>query len=149
MLRTRNASAETIFDEFSRFVRDGSLGALEKLFPGDGLLVNIESIFLAAISLFAMINRAAIQEEIEGIGVMDHPTPRWILDLTTTLLFSVLRHWGEVYDDLDVFCDKVQTIGDGDRYSKGDIGRRDHLRIHAFGKETQFTFNLAPRAESG
>jgi Protein of unknown function (DUF3800) len=141
MLRTRDASAESIFDEFSRFVRDGNVDALEKLFPGDGLLVNLESNPLAAISLFAMINRTAIQEEIEGIRG-DGSTPSWILDLTTTSLFSVLRYWGEVHDDLEVFCDKSKPLETEIDILKAMIGRRDHLRMRMFGKETQFTFNL-------
>jgi hypothetical protein len=141
MLRTRNASAETIFEEFSKFAREGSVAALEKLFPTNGLIVNLESDPLAAISLFAMINRGAIQAEIESIHG-DRATPSWILDLTTTSLFSVLRYWGEVYDELDAFCDKSKPVETEIEILRAMVGRRDHFRIRMFDKETQFTFNL-------
>jgi Protein of unknown function (DUF3800) len=141
MLRARDASAESIFEEFSKFARDGSAEALEKLFPSGGLVVNLESDPLAAISLFAMINRSAIQAEIDSIH-SDRSTPSWILDLTTTSLFSVLRYWGEAYDDLDVLCDKSKPIETETEILKAMIGRRDHFRMNVFGKETQFTFNL-------
>jgi len=141
MLRARRASAETIFEEFSKFARDGSVEALEKLFPGGGLVVNLESDPLAAISLFAMINRGAIQGEIDSIH-SDRSTPSWILDLTTTSLFSVLRYWGETYEELDLFCDRSKPIETEIDILKTMVGRRDHFRMNVFGKDTQFTFNL-------
>jgi hypothetical protein len=141
MLRTQNASAESIFEEFSKFTREGNIAALEKLFPNNGLIVNLETDPLAAISLFAMINRAAIQEEIESIHG-NRSTPSWVLDLTTTSLFSVLRYWGEAYDELDVFCDRSRPLETEIDILRAMVGRRDNFRMQMFGKETQFTFNL-------
>jgi hypothetical protein len=74
MLRARDASAETIFGEFSKFARDGNPEALEKLFPSGGLIVNVESDPLAAVSLFTMINRCTIQDEIDSIHGDHHRT---------------------------------------------------------------------------
>jgi hypothetical protein len=141
MLRTRDASAEMIFEEFSKFMRDGSQAALEKLFPRKGLVVDYTSDPLAAISVFAMLNRRVIQEELDSIRG-DGTTPHWILDLTTTSLFSVLSHWGEVYDELDVYCDQSKPIEADIDFLKVMVGRRDHVRLQMFGKDRQYTFNL-------
>jgi hypothetical protein len=141
MLRTRDASAEAIFEEFSKFIREGSQAALLNLFPQEGLVVDYTSNPVAAISVFAMMNRNAIEEELQGIWG-DKSTPHWILDLTTTSLFSVLRYWGEVYDDLDVSCDESKPIEADIGILKVMVGRRDHVRLKMFGKESQYTFNL-------
>jgi hypothetical protein len=141
MLRARDASAENVFEDFSKFVREGDVRALERLFPGTGLVVSLESDPLAAVSLFAMINRNAIQEEI-GLVRGDGTTPNWVLDLTTTSLFSVLRHWGEVYDELDVCCDRSKPLETEIDILKAMVGRRDHFRMRMFNKEVQYTFNL-------
>src|SRR5205807_5937010 len=98
-----------IFEDFSKFAREGSGEALERLFPQPGLAVDWTSNPLAAISMFAMTNRAAIQAELESARG-DGSTPSWILDLTTTSLVSVLRYWGEAYDEIDVFCDKSKPL---------------------------------------
>lgn len=140
-LRARDESAETIFEEFSTFMREGNQAALEKIFPQPGLIVDWTSNPLAAISLFAMTNRAAIQSELEGTH--GATVPNWILDLTTTSLFSVLRHWGEVYDEIDLFCDESKPLETEIGILKGMVGRRDHVRMEAFGKDIQVTFNLA------
>ena len=141
MLRARDTSAENIFEEFSKFARDGSTEALDKLFPSGGLIANVGSDPLAAVSLFAMINRRTIQDEIDSIHG-DHSIPSWVLDLTTTSLFGVLRHWGEVFDELDVFCDKSKPLETEIDILKAMVGRRDHFRVQMFGKDVQFTFNL-------
>jgi hypothetical protein len=141
MLRARDESAETVFEEFSKFARGGDTKALEKLFPNGGLIVDVESDPLAAVSLFAMINKGTIQAEIDSIHG-DHSIPSWVLDLTTTSLFSVLRHWGEVFDALDVYCDKSKPLETEIDILKAMVGRRDHFRMQMFGKDVQFTFNL-------
>lgn len=141
MLRARDESAETVFEEFSKFARDGDTKALEKLFPNGGLIVDTGSDPLAAVSLFAMINRGTIQAEIDSIHG-DHSIPSWVLDLTTTSLFSILRHWGEVFDELDVSCDKSKPLETEIDILKVMVGRRDHFRMRMFDKDVQYTFNL-------
>ena len=141
MLRTREASAEIIFDEFSKFMRDGEQSALEKLFPGNGILVDTTSDPLANISVFAMIHRESIQDEYNSIRG-DGLTPHWVLDLTTTSLHSVLSHWGELYDQMDVYCDKSKPLQSETDFLKVMVGRRDHVKLRVFGKEKQYTYNL-------
>jgi hypothetical protein len=141
MLRVRDVSAETIFEEFSSFARLGSPEALEKLFPAGRGIVDVGRDPLAAISLFAMINRGTIQAEIHSIH-RDRSKPSWVLDLTTTSLFGILRHWGQVFDELDVFCDKSKPLETDMDIMKAMVGRTDHFFVRMLGKETQFTFNL-------
>jgi hypothetical protein len=140
-LRVRALSAEAIFEEFSRFIRKGDQQALQKLFPSKGLLVDYASNPLGAISVFAMLNRPAIVEELEAIRG-DGSTPNWILDLTTTSLFSTLCHWGECYDELEVYCDRSKPIEAQADFFKHMVGRKDRTRFLLFGKERQLTYNL-------
>jgi hypothetical protein len=139
--RAKTAPAEAIFEDFYEFMTQGKMEALERIFPQPGLVVDCTSNPLAAISLFAMINRSTIQAELD-IPRPDGSPHRWVLDLTTTSLFSVLRHWGEMYDEIDVFCDKSKPLEAEIDFLRVMVGRRDHLRMQMFGKDTQFTFNL-------
>lgn len=140
-LRVRDASAETIFEEFSKFIRDGDQQALRKLFPSKGLLVDYTADPMQAISIFAMLNRRPIVEEVEAIRG-DESTPNWVLDLTTTSLFSVLCDWDEHFEQLEVYCDRSKPIEGQADFFKHMIGRRDRCRLRMFGKERQLTFNL-------
>ena len=90
-------------------MREADHSALEKLFPHGGLIVDVHSNPLAEISIFATINRKAIQEELASIRG-DGSTPNWVLDLASTSLFGILSYWGEVYDELDVWCDKSKPL---------------------------------------
>ena len=141
-LRVRDASAESIFEEFSKFMREGDEAALVRLFPPAGRAVNYASNPLAAVSLFAMLNRSKIVEELEALRG-DGLTPNWVLDLTTTSLSSVLCHWGEQFDELDVFCDRSRPIEAEADFLKCMIGRSDHTKFRLFGKERKLTYNLA------
>jgi hypothetical protein len=141
LLRTRHASAEAIFEEFSRFVREGDQSALERLFPSSGMIVDCTSDPLAAISVFAMINKDVIRKELRSVHA-DPSIPNWVLDLTGTSLFSVLSYWGEVYDDLDVSCDRSKPIESDIDILKAMVGKRDHVRVRIFEKEKQLTFSL-------
>lgn len=139
-LRVRPASAEVIFEEFSRFMRDGDAVALQRLFPSPGLIVSTSNP-LQAISVFAMLNRRAIVEELEAIRG-DGSTPNWVLDLTMTSLFSVLSYVGERYEELEVYCDRSKPL-ETEAISLGAmVGRKDHFRVRMFDKERQYTFNL-------
>jgi Protein of unknown function (DUF3800) len=141
MLRAKDASAETIFEDFSKFVRDGDQLALERLFPSEQLIVDCTSNPIAAISVFAMINRDVIRKELSHLHT-NPCIPNWVLDLTGTSLFSVLGHLGEVYDDLNVSCDRSKPIESDIDILKAMVGRRDHARVKFFGKERQLTFSL-------
>jgi hypothetical protein len=138
-LNGQDTPAEEMFLQFSRFMREGDRGALQKLFPSKGLVVDTSDP-LEAISLFAMLNRDAIVEELENYH--DGSTPNWILDLTTTSLFGALQHWGERFDELEVFCDRSKPLEAEHDSLKAMVGRTDHFRVNMFGKDRQYTFNL-------
>jgi len=137
----KEGPAEAILEDFSKFIREGSAEALERIFPQPGLVVDCTSNPLAAISLFAMINRNAIQAEMDVLG-LDGSPHRWMLDLSMTSLFSVLQYWGEVYNEIEVFCDESKPLETEIGFLGAMVGRRDHVRMQMFGKDIQFTFNL-------
>jgi hypothetical protein len=140
-LRVRNASAEATFEDFAKFMREGDKRALQRIFPGDDVIVDYASNPLQAIGLFAMLNRRAIIEELDAIRG-DGSTPNWVLDLTTTSLSSVLCYWGERYEQLDVYCDRSKPIEAEADFLKHMVGRKDRTRFRIFGKERQLTYNL-------
>jgi hypothetical protein len=140
-LRVRAIPAETIFEEFSKFMRTGDEHALQSLFPSGGPIVDPTADPIQAISVFAMMNRRHILEELEAIRG-DGSTPNWILDLTTTSLFSTLCYWGERFEELEVYCDRSKPLEAEAEFLKCMIGRKDRTRIRMFGKERQMIFNL-------
>ena len=144
--RTSDATAEELFENFAKLMRSGDPAALQKLFPSKGLVVDYTDNPLQAVSLFAMLNRRSVLEELDVIRG-NGTEPNWVLDLTTTSLFSHLSHWAERFDTLEVYCDQSKPLEADAPFLSCMVGRTDHLRLRMFGKERQYTFNLVRPVE--
>lgn len=70
------------------------------------------------------------------------PPGKWILDLTNASLFSILAHWGDRHNQLDVFCDDSKAIQVNDIFP-AMVNRSDRSDIRFGEKERLLTFNLA------
>ncbi len=86
--RAQDRVAEDLFQDFSTWVREGSTQALQRILPSGSLLVQHKTNPLDAISTFAMLHENTIREELRPYH-QNPTTPNWILDLTTTSIFSV------------------------------------------------------------
>jgi hypothetical protein len=139
--RAKDRTAEDFFQDFATWARDGSAKTLERLFPCQSLVVQHHTNPLEAVATFATLHRNKIREELRPYH-QNPTTPNWILDLTTTSIFSVLCSLGELYDQLDVYIDRSKPLE-----TEGDIlhtmvNRKDKIRVRMFGKERPYSFNL-------
>ena len=73
----------------------------------------------------------------------------WVLDLTTTALWSHLAHWGDCFDILQVLCDDSKPLRDFAPILDRMVNRPDKNRISICGKDRPLTFNMVRPAEFG
>jgi hypothetical protein len=93
--QAKDKAAEDFFQDFTTWARDGSMTALERIFPSEGLVVQRHTNPLHSIATFATLHRETIREELRRYH-QNQTTPNWIPDLTSTSIFSVLCAWGEL-----------------------------------------------------
>ena len=56
---------------------------------------------------FVLLNSERIKQELK---CLDLDVKKWILDLTTTSLFSLLTEWGKDYQELICYCDNSKPL---------------------------------------
>ncbi len=129
------------FVEFQEVMRSGDISKLEVMARSinrDGMAG-----FLGQISTFITCNRSALNEEIrasEAAGGL----PRWILELTSTALMSLLASLsGSDMRPLSVTCDESKPLLSQASVFNGFVGRMDCQSITFDGRPSQVTFNLA------
>lgn len=135
----RGAGAEEIFEDFEKLMRTGDFENLDSLFSSSSH-PEISPI-LNQIREFAILNRSAITEELngyagEGIG-------KWVLDLTNTSLFSLLAQWGQEHEQLTAICDQSKPLSTDQSIFDAMINREDKKYSSLGGEETPLTFNLS------
>ena len=80
-----------------------------------------------------------IAAEMNIIGSLD----KWVLDLTTSALFSLLRHWSLSIPALEVYCDPSKPVEAVRHFLDVMVGRTDRPMISfPGGKEYCPVFNL-------
>lgn len=131
--------AEAIFEEFEKTMRSLDGESRPYLF-GTVFLSKSEPI-LDLIRRFCYSNRQAVQEELESLR--GHGAGKWILDLTTTALFSHLGTWGDKYHQLEVYCDQTKALEGFEDFTRVMIDREDKVRTSFHSREQPITFNLA------
>ena len=128
-------------------MRDGDLVKLEVMINGvnpDGLAG-----FLGQVFAFVTCNRPALHAEIAACEVCGS-VPRWVLELTTTGLMSLLASISsEKMTPLSVTCDESKPL-----LSQADmfdvfVGRTDCRTVTFDGRTNQITFNLAHNIRFG
>lgn len=144
--RAQDRAAEDLFQDFASWVRQGDLAALQRIFPDDGHLVNYTENPLIAMATFALLHRDTIRDELRPLH-QNPTTPNWILDLTSTSIFSVLCAWGELYDQLDVYVDRSKPLETENDIMRAMVNRSDRVTVRMFGKERPYSFNLTKLPE--
>lgn len=137
--RAEDKSAEALLEDFTKFAHRGDTAALEAIFPMSSDTDYRDNV-LHSIGMFALLHKEAIKNEV--LPFREPGVPNWILDLTTTSLFSLLTWWGERAKELEVVCDESKPI-------KGDIqvfdvmvNRPQTTYVRFQHKESPFSFNL-------
>lgn len=94
---------------------------------------------LSDIGTFCLVHREKIAEEI--VSLVGTNTGKWILDLTSTSLFSLLSYWGDRFYQLDVYCDDSKPLHQTDMFDHM-VNRLDRVYQRWGDKERLITFNL-------
>lgn len=134
-----HGSAETTFCRFQDALRnrtDGSLIALESVLGP----VSSES-FVDQVLTFLVCNRSKVADEV--VSDVQSTTDRWMLELTTTGLHSLLAERGSDMQPMSVYCDASKPLTDQREFFSSMVGRTDSRSIRVRGKEQQLTYNLA------
>jgi hypothetical protein len=135
----RNLDAIGLMTRFESCIRSGDLESFIKELRG--IVVNSEpDSFLGQVADFVESNSSAIIPEAKsahGYGI--NP---WILDLTTTALFSLLSHFAENNDSMTVFCDSSKPLRAYMDLFTAMVGREDTHFIRFDGRKRRIVFNL-------
>jgi hypothetical protein len=135
----RGAGAEEIFEDFEYLMRTGKFEGLESLFSSSSH-PEISPI-LSQIREFAILNRAAIAEELNGYA--GQGAGKWVLDLTNTALFSLLAKWGQHHDQVTAICDQSKPLSADQALFDVMINRTDKKFSLLGEEEFPITFNLS------
>lgn len=136
---TKRAGAEQIFEDFERLMRFGPSEGLDQIFsvnPDLGL-----SMLAASIRDFAVCNRDVIAAELDGY--IGSGAGKWVLDLTTSALFSLLAQWGQEFEVITAICDESKPLAAEQDLFKSMIGRSERLFSALDGKDHPISFNLS------
>lgn len=134
-----NKPAEILFDEFYDVVKKGVATPTNDLFHP---LTSSSHPLLDQIKIFSHYHKDSFINEMDGyLGV---GSGKWLLDLTTTCLFTSLAQWGSTIDILDVYCDDSKPLNANQDIFNSMIGRTDQkVQIHPNSNIQQpITFNL-------
>jgi Protein of unknown function (DUF3800) len=139
----KSAPAEDLLVGFEQSMRSQSAENLDSLFAQRTLRRRTRSVAKEIVTFWHAQQKAVTEEftTIKSTGA----TGRWTLDLTDTALFSLLCHWGQKFDQLDVFCDDSMPLC---TYLKENglfavmIGREDKQFITVADEQHCITFNL-------
>jgi hypothetical protein len=131
-------SAEEIFEEFEQSMRNLDDQRLHRLLLRGDLAR--DAISLQPVVDFGILNFQAIRDEMDvlrgdGVG-------KWVLDLTSSALYSHLGLWGDKFDTLDVYCDSSKPIAES--FPLGAfVGQDEKVYTTISGEPHLLTPNLA------
>lgn len=136
-----DASAEELLTDFQALMRARNDAGLRRLFSTPSGVSGMEDV-LAHMCDFALGYREEINEELESLQGND-AVGKWVLDLTGASLITLLAHWGQRLEQLDVYCDKSKPLQAGPGLLGAMVGREDRIYSNIAGHEVPLTFNLA------
>lgn len=138
-LTLEDKPAEDLFDEFYTIVKEGVETPTMDLFQP---LSNSTHPLLDQIKTFSYYHKNSFINEMDGY--LGNGSGKWLLDLTTTCLFSSLAQWGEKINSLDVYCDDSKPLNANQDIFNAMIGRIEKKsQIHEkLEIEQPITFNL-------
>jgi hypothetical protein len=136
----QQASAVQLLTDFADYMRKLDPTRVPAFFGPQSIVIAAGADPLSHVGTFCVIHRQKIADELDGLD--GTPTGKWILDLTSSSLFSILAHWGDRHHQLDVFCDESKALKTNDIFD-AMINRTDRAYIRIGAKERLLTFNLA------
>lgn len=139
----RSEEAEKIFSDFQKLMRSLEDKELNYLFSSSE---TPDMSPLDDIKTFCIHHRDTINQELNSLRGTD--TGKWILELSTSALFSILCDWGKEFNQLKVFCDVSKPLKGNKELFDVWIGIEDKIYIDFFqGVEEPITFNLSQEVQ--
>ena len=141
------ANASEPLQDFQILMRTGDITRLDRLI--NGMSAEGVETFLGQLATVITCNRGDIESELTAVTNGD-PVARWILELTTSALMSLLSFIsGEQMTPLSVTCDESTPLLSQAEMLDSMIGRQDLRRIKFDNRTNQITFNLAHKIRFG
>ncbi|AFZ33556.1 MULTISPECIES: DUF3800 domain-containing protein [Cyanophyceae] len=132
--------AEEIFKDFQKLIPE--LDSEENCYLFDSSSTPEISPILDTIKTFCLYNKNKINREIDSLRSTG--TDKWVLELSTTALYSLLIEWGQEFYQLKVFCDASKPLQSDQSLFNNMIGNEDKNFIDFFQRgEQPITFNLS------
>ena len=140
-------SAGSLFCDFQRLMRGADSSTLSPLFvkaqkrrgrrlPSHDVLD------------FALLHRAEVLRELDSLN--GDGVGKWVLDLSSTSLKSVLVHWAKTLNDaLDVICDDSKPLEEISQSFDPFIGQTKKVYFAFQGKPQLINFNLSQSIQFG
>lgn len=140
-----SSTAISALDAFQALARRQPNSLVTNLFPK--LIVEPGySEVLEDIAEFVRIHSDFIAAEFAKMSVLQ-PVHRWMLELSSSALYSLLATWGSRFDSLEVYCDDSKPLVDMREPFDMMVGRTDKGEIAFEGKRQSLVFNLAKPIE--
>lgn len=95
---------------------------------------------LELIAAFCKANMPSIREEL--VSLTGSSIEKWVLDLSSTALHSLLCEWADSADELRVTCDDSKPIAANKAIHDAMIGNTDRVYHTLFGARRRLTYNL-------
>ncbi len=119
-------AASEILISFAKMMREKDFDTLRSLLEKSPS-TNPDDVFCHIVD-FMEGYAQEINEELDGFGAPDD-IGKWILDLSNSALWSLLRHWSESHLELVVVCDSSKPLNDSSHRLDVMIGRTDRPKI--------------------
>lgn len=139
-IKCQSDDAEKIFSDFQKLMRsleDTELNALFSSSQTPDISPTLDDI-----KTFCIHHRNTIDQELNSLRGTD--IGKWILELSTSALFSILCDWGKEFNQLKVFCDVSQPLKENNRLFEPMIVKENKIDIDfCQGVEEPIIFNLS------
>lgn len=129
-------SSANVLDDFQQAMRNLVEG--KPIFSPVGVDESQPMRYMAA---FYRGNEQAIREELESL--QGTGTDKWVLDLTSTALHSLLCEWAESFESLDVTCDESKPLAANQALHSAMVGNTRRAYHLLLGTRQRITYNLS------
>ena len=125
------------FEAFMRSLDPTRAPTLLGSAPGSATIALVEPLLR-----FARGYNVAIARETRGLR-----SGKWVLDLSTTALFSHLTTWGERHEIIEVVCDNSKPLRAMSGFYDCMINRPDRVDNYLLGRRQRLTWNMSKPVE--
>lgn len=145
-LQCSSKPTEYLFNSFEEMMRTKDFAKLESFFnillehqETEETLQDIQEV-LDLIKQFCISHKNIISEELSSLE--DTKTGKWVLELTSTSLVSLLSDWGQQLYELEVFCDQSKPLQEQPEFFNAMIGNITQVSINTEEQVHPLSFNL-------